>query len=107
MLTSATCGSTITKQSIYLNIYGLLYMGLFSLLIQIMSSLAIYFNLVSSLVEVNWFASTSAERLFTFPIQSLEKKALVLSDFLLFQYFLPNKSTRFWLRGFLSAPYRC
>ena len=53
MLTSATCGSTITKQGIYLNIYGLLYMGLFSLLIQIMSSLAIYFNLVSSLVEVN------------------------------------------------------
>ena len=53
MLTSATCGSAITKQGIYLNIYGLLYMGLFSLLIQIMSSLAIYFNLVSSLVEVN------------------------------------------------------
>ena len=62
MLTSATCGSTITKQGIYLNIYGLLYMGLFSLLIQIMSSLAIYFNLVSSLVEVNWFASRPYER---------------------------------------------
>ena len=58
VLTSATCGSAITKQGIYLNIYGLLYMGLFSLLIQIMSSLAIYFNLVSSLVEVNWFASS-------------------------------------------------
>ena len=37
-------------------------MGLFSLLIQIMSSLAIYFNLVSSLVEVNWFASTPSRK---------------------------------------------
>ena len=36
-------------------------MGLFSLLIQIMSSLAIYSNLVSSLVEVNWFASTPTQ----------------------------------------------
>ena len=62
MLTSATCGSTITKQGIYLNIYGLLNMGLFSLLIQIMSSLAIYFDLVSSLVEVNWFASTPSRK---------------------------------------------
>ena len=37
-------------------------MGLFSLLIQIMSSLAIYSNLVSSLVEVNWFASTPSRK---------------------------------------------
>jgi len=58
VLTSATCGSAITKQSIYLNIH----MGLFSLLIQIMSSLAIYFDLASSLVEVNWFASTPSRK---------------------------------------------
>ena len=63
VLTSATCGSAITKQSIYLNIH----MGLFSLLIQIMSSLAIYFDLASSLVEVNWFASNCWYRLSVSP----------------------------------------